>query len=64
MKRKQREVSMRKIKEMLRLHHVNGLSQRKIAISLSLSVGVVNKYLGLCREAGISWPLPEELREE
>lgn len=60
----QREVSMRKIKEILRLHYANDLSQRQIASSLNISVGVVNKYLKLSEEAGITWPLPDDLREE
>jgi transposase len=62
MKRK-KGVSMHKIKELLRLHY-SDLSQRKIAASLNLSVGVVNKYLDLAKQAGITWPLPDELSDE
>jgi len=38
-------VSMRKIKELLRLHFDMKMSQRQIANSLSISLGVVNKYI-------------------
>lgn len=57
-------VSMRKIKSILRLQHESGLSQRQIASSLGLSVGVVNKYLAKAAAVGISWPLPHELDDE
>ena len=59
-----KEVSMRKIKQVLRLHFDVKLSQHQIAQSLSLSVGVVNKYLQRFQAAGIAWPLPPELEEE
>lgn len=49
-----KEVSMRKIREVLRLHFGAGLSQRQIANSLRLSVGVVNKYVRLAEEAKLA----------
>src|SRR5947209_20285289 len=53
-------LSMRKLKEVLRLTYSSGLSQRQIARSLSLSKTTVNKYVELARDAGItSWPLPD-----
>ena len=52
-------VSMRKIKEVLRLRAA-GLRQRHIATSLGLSNGVVCKYLRLIKAAGLSWPLPPD----
>ena len=57
-------VSMRKIKNVLRLHQECKLSQHQIAKSLSLSVGVVNKYLKRAEAAGIKWPLSSELQDE
>ena len=54
---------MRKFKDVLRLKHEAGLSQRQIASALHLSLGVVNKYLNAARAAGITWPLPEDLSE-
>jgi transposase len=54
-------LSMRKIREVLRLRFAQGLSQRAIGISLRLSTGVVNACLSRARLAGLSWPLPEAL---
>ena len=51
-------LSMRKLKEVLRLTYDSHLSQRQVARSLSLSKTTVNKYLELTKEAGLSWPLP------
>ena len=56
-------LSMRQIKEMLRLRHQTQLSVREIARSLKVSVGVVSKYLQLAAQAGIGWPPPAELDE-
>jgi transposase len=52
---------MRKIRDVLRMRFENGLSERVIARSLSLSNGSVNSYLQRARMAGIRWPLPENL---
>jgi transposase len=57
-------VSMRKIKAILRLHHEAKLSQHQIANSLTLSVGVVNKYIKRAEAAGLSWPLPLDCEDE
>ena len=54
-------LSMRKIREVLRLRFAQGLSQRAIAGSAGLSIGAVNGYLSRARVAGLNWPLPEEL---
>ena len=53
-------LSMRKIREVLRLRFGQGLSQRAIGQSLRLSVGAVNAYLSRSRMAGLGWPLPAE----
>ena len=53
-------LSMRKIREVLRLRFAQGLSQRAIGTSLRLSTGAVNSYLGRARMAGLGWPLPDE----
>lgn len=58
------EVSMRKVKTILRLHHESKLSQRQIARSVQLSVGVVNKYLARAAEVGLAWPLPSESEDD
>ena len=51
-------LSMRNIREVLRLRFAQGLSQRAIGISLRLSTGAVNTYLNRARLAGLGWPLP------
>lgn len=57
-------LSMRKIREVLRLRLAGGLSQRAIGRSLGLSQGAVCDYLNRARRAGLSWPLPELLDDE
>src|SRR5690348_18280814 len=54
-------LSMRKIREVLRLRFASGLSQRVIARSVGLSQGAVCDYLDRARRAGLGWPLPDEL---
>jgi transposase len=53
-------LAMPAIKEILRLRYEARLSQREIAHSLGLSVGVVSKYLRRARARQITWPLPAE----
>lgn len=55
---------MRRIREVLRLKHAQGLSERQIASSLSLGKGTVGAYLGRARQAGLSWPLPLTLSDD
>jgi len=55
---------MRKTKEILRLKHELGLTNRQIAASLHLSHVCVGNYLRRARQAGIGWPLPEHLDED
>ena len=57
-------LSMRQIREVLRLCFGSGLPQRAIARSLGLSQGAVSGYLSRARAAGVSWPLPEDLDDE
>jgi transposase len=54
-------LSMRKIRELLRLRFAQGLSQRAIGTSLRISTGAVNACLRRARLAGLSWPVPEGL---
>ena len=54
-------LSMRKIKEVLRLRWANGLSKRKTAKSCGISRPAVDEYLRRAEEAGLSWPLPADL---
>jgi len=54
-------LSMRKIREVLRLRFAQGLSQRAIGASVGLSTGAVNACLSRARLAGLGWPVPEGL---
>ena len=57
-------LSMRKIKEILRLKHQAGLSHRQIGRSCGISHATVATYLERAEEAGVSWPLPDEWDED
>src|ERR1700690_4486189 len=57
-------LSMRQIREVLRLHHSVGMSQRAVARSLGLAQGTVSKYVNRTRRAGLTWPLPPELDDD
>ena len=54
---------MRKIKEVLRLKWVSGLSNRKIAASCGIVRPTVSEYLRRAESAGLRWPLPDDLDE-
>ncbi|MDD3761435.1 MAG: IS21 family transposase [Acidithiobacillus sp.] len=51
---------MKAIYEVLRLHAA-GFSQRQIVQACRLSKGAVSKYLQLAAQAGLSWPLPDDI---
>ena len=55
---------MRKISEVLRLHHELKRSYRDIAASLNISISTVSSYLCRAKTVGISWPLPQDMSEE
>jgi hypothetical protein len=57
-------LSMRQVREVLRLKWACGLSDRKIAQSLRLSRPTVAQYVRRATAAGLTWPLPEDLTEE
>src|ERR1700719_3092045 len=52
-------LSMRKIREVLRLRLAQGLPQRAVAQSLRLSQGAIHGYMARARRAGLGWPLPD-----
>ncbi len=58
-----RRLSVRKIKEVLRLRYEKGLSTRQIAKSLDISRSTIRDYLDRAQRAGLGWPLPSELDE-
>ena len=59
----QQRMDIRMIKDILRLKYQGGLSHERIARSLSISKGVVAKYLGLAGAAGLDWQATAELDE-
>lgn len=56
-----RRLSMRTIREVLRLKWQCGLSNRDIAASCRICETAVRGYLSRAKQAGLSWPLPETL---
>lgn len=54
-------MSVRKIKEILRLHHEFHFSERQIAKSCQVSRRTIGRYVQRAKQAGLSWPLPAEL---
>lgn len=59
----QQRMDIRMIKDILRLKQQGNLSHERIARSLSISKGVVAKYLGLAGAAGLTWAVVAELDE-
>ncbi len=57
-------LSMRRIRDLLRLKYAQGLSERAIAVSLGLGKGTVGGYLARARQAGLCWPLPVDLDDD
>ena len=60
-------LSMRKVREILRLTHEVKLSCREVALSAGVSVGVVSKVINRAKTAGLTWaelaPLDEAALE-
>ncbi|CAK0746407.1 hypothetical protein CCP3SC15_1430005 [Gammaproteobacteria bacterium] len=54
---------MRKIEEVLRLHHECGRTNREIARSVGVSPSTVADYLRRAQLAGFGWPLAEGVSE-
>jgi transposase len=57
-------LSLRKIREILRLKYEVGLSNRAIARACCISNSTVGDYVVRARRAGLVWPLAEEQTEE
>ena len=56
-----KRLSMRQIREVLRLKHKLGLTHRAVAKACSVGLGTVTLYLQRAEELGLGWPLPAEL---
>ncbi|MGH2670804.1 MAG: IS21 family transposase, partial [bacterium] len=52
---------MRRCREILKLKYENKLTHRAIARACSVGAGTVSDYVGRAAEAGLSWPLPDNL---
>ena len=58
-----RELTMRQLRQMLRLHHDGG-SAREIGRTLGVARSTIQDNLERARVAGIGWPLPSEWTDE
>ena len=56
-----KRISMRKIKEVLRLKFEVGLTYEAISQSCNIGHTTVGEYLKRVKEAGLTWPLPEDM---
>jgi hypothetical protein len=59
-----RKITMRKVKEILRLSLDSRLAYDQIAQALGLSKGVISKYVRLATAAGLDWPAIEAMDED
>jgi transposase len=60
----QERLTLRKIREILRLKWELGLSNRTIARSCRTSHSTVGEYVKRAETAGLKWPLPEDIDDE
>ena len=56
-----KRISMRKIKEVLRLKYEAGLTYDAIGRSCNIGHTTVGEYLKRAQEAGLRWPLPDDM---
>ena len=56
-------ITMRYVRDILRLKHQNQLSVREIAGSCGLPTSTVGDYLQRSQAVGLSWPLPEGMSD-
>ena len=57
-------VTMRQIRETLRLHLQAGLSYNEVGRALKISKSAVGKYVSLARVAGVDWGVAQTLSDE
>src|SRR3954471_3724798 len=55
--------SMRKVREVLRLKHEQGLSERQIESAVSVGHGTVGAYIRRAADAGLSWEEASKLSD-
>jgi len=56
-------LTMRRVRELLRLHYGIGASARGIARELGVSRSTVQEYLARAAAAGLTWPLADEITD-
>ena len=56
-------MSMRKIREVLRLTHELGLSVREVREATGVGKTAVSEYVSRARVIGITWPIPPEITD-
>jgi transposase len=56
-----KRLPMRKLREILRLKYELRMRHRAIARACGVGVGTVSEHVARAREAGLSWPLPNDL---
>src|ERR1700758_3854127 len=56
-------VSMRKIREVLRLTHELGLSVRQVSKATGVSKTAVGEFVARAKVIGITWPVPPEISD-
>src|SRR5579863_8680821 len=54
-------VSMRKIRDVLRLTHAMGMSRRLVGEATGIGKTAVGEYVRRAAVAGLSWPVPDEI---
>src|SRR5215470_12449120 len=54
-------MSMRKIREVLRLTHELGLSVREVGEATGVGKTAVSEYVNRAKVMGITWPIPPEI---
>lgn len=57
-------ITMRRIRETLRLHLQAGLSYNEVGRALKISKSAVGKYVSLARVAGVDWVVAQTLSDE
>ena len=63
MAKKRMRTTMRKVREVLRLHYESKLSNQQIADALRISKTNVFNTLTRCTESEIAWPIPQDLSD-
>ncbi len=58
-----KRLTMRKIRELLRLKSAGGMSDRALAQRIGVARSTMTDYLERLAAAGLSWPLPDEITD-